>query len=103
NGSERKMGNKRIYEVSRDFNVSSDAVIKVLKELDYQVKNHMSTVTPEMLDAIGQRFTQAQAEAKVADTKRKELQAAIEQHKVQEARAAAAAAAATAAAQAPPR
>jgi translation initiation factor IF-2 len=80
---------KRIYEVARDFNVSSDAVIKVLKELKHDVKNHMSTVTTEMLESISQRFTQAQAQAKVEDTKRREVQAAIEQHKAEEARAAA--------------
>jgi translation initiation factor IF-2 len=79
---------KRIYEVAREFNVSSDAVIKVLREMKYEVKNHMSTVTLEMLDGISKRFTQAQAEAKVEDTKRKELHAAIAQHKAEEERAA---------------
>jgi translation initiation factor IF-2 len=81
---------KRIYEVARDFNVSSDAVIKVLRELNHEVKNHMSTVTEEMLASIAERFTQAQAQAKVEDTKRREVQAAIEQHRAEEARAAAA-------------
>ena len=81
---------KRIYEVAREFNVSSDAVIKVLRELEYEVKNHMSTVTEEMLESISKRFTQAQAEAKVEETKRREVQAAIEQHRVEEARAVAA-------------
>jgi len=84
---------RRIYEVAREFNVSSDAVIRVLRELHFEVKNHMSTVTPEMATAIEARFSQAQAQAKVEDTKRRELQAAIEQHRVEEARAQAAAAA----------
>ena len=79
---------KRIYEVAREFNVSSDAVIKVLRDLKYEVKNHMSTVTEDMLASISQRFTQAQAQAKVEDTKRREVQAAIEHHKAVEARAA---------------
>jgi translation initiation factor IF-2 len=79
---------KRIYEVAREFNVSSDAVIKVLRDLKYEVKNHMSTVTEDMLTSISQRFTQAQAQAKVEVTKRREVQAAIEQHKAAEARAA---------------
>ena len=84
---------RRIYEIARDFNVSSDAVIRVLRELHFEVKNHMSTVTPEMGTAIEAKFSQAQAQAKVEDTKRRELQAAIEQHRVEEARAHAAAAA----------
>src|SRR5262245_65135884 len=82
---------KRIYEVARDFNVSSDAVIKVLREHKFEVKNHMSTVTDDMLASIAARFTQAQAQAKVEETKRRELHAAIEQHKAEEARAVAAA------------
>jgi translation initiation factor IF-2 len=81
---------KRIYEVARDFNVSSDAVIKVLREQEFEIKNHMSTVTDDMLASISQRFTQAQAQAKVEETKRRELHAAIAQHKADEARAAAA-------------
>ena len=47
-----KVKKKRIYEVAREFNVSSDAVIKVLKEFEYEVKNHMSTVTTEMAEAV---------------------------------------------------
>jgi translation initiation factor IF-2 len=85
--AEKKVKKKRIYEVAREFNVSSDAVIKVLKELEYEVKNHMSTVTPEMAEAIGKRFTEAQAEAKVEDTKRKEVHAAMKQHAAERERA----------------
>jgi len=92
---------KRIYEVAREFNVSSDAVIKVLKEHQHDVKNHMSTVSDEMFAAITARFTQAQAQAKVEETKRRELHAAIDLHKADEARAAAAAAAAARAKAAP--
>ena len=55
-----KVKKKRIYEVAREFNVSSDAVIKVLKEFEYEVKNHMSTVTTEMAEAVGKRFTRSQ-------------------------------------------
>ncbi len=92
---------KRIYEVAREFNVSSDAVIKVLREHKYEVKNHMSTMSDEMLASIAQRFTQAQAQAKVEETKRRELHAAIELHKADEARVAAAAQAAARAKAAP--
>ncbi len=83
-----KSKKKRIYEVAREFNVSSDAVIKVLRDKKYEVKNHMSTVTPEMLESIAKRFRRAQAEAADEDAKRKELHAAIEQHKAEEERAA---------------
>ncbi len=79
---------KRIYEVARDFNVSSDALLKVLRDLDHEVKNHMSTATPEMLAAIEARFSQAQAQVKVEESKRKEVHAAIQQHKAEEERAA---------------
>ncbi len=79
---------KRIYEVARDWNVSSDALIKVLRDLEYEVKNHMSTATTEMLDAIAARFNQAQAQVKVQESKRKEVHAAIELHKAEEEKAA---------------
>ncbi len=93
---------KRIYEVAREWNVSSDALIKVLRELEYEVKNHMSTATTEMLDAIAARFNQAQAQVKVEESKRKEVHAAIELHKAEGEKAAKEARAREAAAKAPP-
>ena len=40
---------RRIYEVAKDFRVSSQALVKVLKELGFAPKSHMSVATPEMI------------------------------------------------------
>ena len=39
------MANKhRIYEVARRFDVSSEAMVNLLREMDLPVKNHMSSI-----------------------------------------------------------
>ena len=50
------MAGKRIYEVAKEYHISSDALMALLKELKFQVKSHMGSVTEEMLTAIEEKF-----------------------------------------------
>ena len=43
---------KRIYEVANEFNLSSTAMVSRLRNLGFQVKNHMSVYTPAMAEAV---------------------------------------------------
>ena len=45
------MQRRRIYEVAKELSLSSEALFKILQDLDYPVKGAMSTVTDEMLQA----------------------------------------------------
>ena len=45
------MQRRRIYEVAKELSLSSEALFKILQELNYPVKGAMSTVTDEMLQA----------------------------------------------------
>jgi translation initiation factor IF-2 len=50
------MAGKRIYEIAKEYQISSEALMALLKELKFEVKSHMSAVTPEMLAAIEDKF-----------------------------------------------
>ena len=50
------MAKKRIYEVAKEFKVSSNALVKILRDLKFSPKSHMSLATNEMLQAINKKF-----------------------------------------------
>ncbi|HSG99827.1 MAG TPA: translation initiation factor IF-2 [candidate division Zixibacteria bacterium] len=58
------MAKKRIYEVSKDFNISSEALLKILRELRFDPKSHMSVATDEMVAAVQRKFDIEKANAK---------------------------------------
>ena len=64
---------KRIYEVAREFNLSSVAMVEVVKSLGYDVKNHMAVCTTEMFENIQRKFEE-ERDASRQEIKRKETQ-----------------------------
>jgi len=42
----------RVYEVAKDLGMSSEAVLNILKGKDIEVKNHMSTLAPEIVQKV---------------------------------------------------
>ncbi|MCH7877849.1 MAG: translation initiation factor IF-2 [candidate division Zixibacteria bacterium] len=65
------MEKKRIYQVSKEFNISSDALLKILRELRFDVKSHMSVATDEMVVAAKRKFDVEKENAKRGIEKRK--------------------------------
>lgn len=55
-GSEAATKKKRIYEVAREFNLSSAAMVEVLRSVGYEVKNHMAVCTAEMFESVQKKF-----------------------------------------------
>ncbi len=64
------MAKKRIYEVAKEYKISSNALLKILRELDFTPKSHMSVATEEMLRAIKKKF-EAEKEAVKKDIEQK--------------------------------
>ena len=50
------MEKRRIYQVAKEKKLSSDALISMLKSMDYEVKSHMSVVSEDMLGAITRKI-----------------------------------------------
>ncbi len=53
----------RVYEVAREVNLSSEAMVAMLRGLGYDIKSHMSMVTPEMREKVDQKFTEERGSA----------------------------------------
>lgn len=61
----------KIYKLATELNLSSDTIIEFLKKKGYEVKNHMSVVTEDMMHAITGHFKK---EKDVAERHHKKVQ-----------------------------
>ncbi|MFQ6091879.1 MAG: translation initiation factor IF-2 [bacterium] len=69
------MEKKRVYEVAREFRLSSEALLEILRGLKYDVRGHMSVVTEEMRAAIVRKFEQEkEAQKKELARKKRKLE-----------------------------
>ena len=50
------MAKKRLFQVAREYKITSEALLKMLRGLGFQLKSHMSTATDEVLEAIEKKF-----------------------------------------------
>jgi len=66
---------KRIYQVARDFHISSEALVEMLHGMGIEAKSHMSAVDDEVIATIQKKFA-AEKETVKAEEERK--------HKIQE-------------------
>jgi len=55
---------KRIHQLAKDYKVSSAAMLKIIMELHFTPKSHMSVATTEMQNAVKKKFAQKKQEAK---------------------------------------
>jgi len=64
------LAKKRIYQIAKEFDVSSDALLKILRDMGFELKSHMSSIDDDQIDNVRKRFD---AEKKVvqADYDRK--------------------------------
>ena len=63
------MEKRRVYQVAKEQKLSSDALISMLKEMDFEVKSHMSVVSEDMLNAITRKI-QEEKQSSIAEVKR---------------------------------
>lgn len=50
--------------MAKDYNISSNAMLTILRELKFQPKSHMSVASPEIVAAVESKFAQKKQEAK---------------------------------------
>lgn len=67
---------KRIHELAKDYKISSNAMMAILKELKLDPKSHMSIATPEMIAGVNIKFAQARLNAKKEMELKQQQQAA---------------------------
>lgn len=67
----KKPSRMRVYQLSKELNLSSNALIVLLKELNFTVKNHMSSLSDEMVKAIKEKLESDKKTLKIEEIKRK--------------------------------
>jgi len=55
---------KRVHDLAKEHKISSHAMLKILTDLGFDPKSHMSIATPEMVKAVVLKFTQEKQVAK---------------------------------------
>jgi len=81
---DKKTNRLRIYDIAKEYKISSDALMKVLRGLGFTIKSHMSIASEDMLEAIADKFKHEIAEVKKDDEARKRKLLELEAHKRRE-------------------
>lgn len=55
---------KRVHDLAKEHKISSHAMLKILTDLGFDPKSHMSIATPEMVKAVNSKFAAEKQEAK---------------------------------------
>ncbi len=58
------MPSKRIHQIAKEYNISSDALLSVLREIGFSIRSHMSVADDKMLKAIAEKFRVEKEEVK---------------------------------------
>jgi translation initiation factor IF-2 len=75
----------RLYEAAKEFNLSSKALIKMLTDLGYDIKNHMSVIDNEIHNKINEILTKEKeaARKKIIEKKKRFNEHAVKRHTVE--------------------
>ena len=65
------MAKIRVYEVARQFDVSSEAMVNLLREMDVPVKNHMSSIDEATVERVRGKFDAEKEAVKHAEEEKK--------------------------------
>ncbi|MGQ9811751.1 MAG: translation initiation factor IF-2 N-terminal domain-containing protein, partial [bacterium] len=72
------MSKKRVYQVARDLNLSSEALLRILAEMNVAVKSHMSSIEEEVIDAIKGKLSEEKEAVKREAARKKEIAEQVE-------------------------
>ena len=68
------MAAKRIYQAARELDLTSKALVQLLRELGFEVKSHMSVFTEEMAQKVQQRLKAEQEEIRKREEEKQKIQ-----------------------------
>jgi len=64
---------KRVYEIAKEYNISSKSLMAMLKEMNIEIKSHMSTLDENTIKLIENKFKQEEEKVKKRFEKKKML------------------------------
>ncbi len=63
---------KKIHDLAKEYKVSAHAMLKIIQDMGFPIKSHMSVATPDVVNAVSLKFAQERRQAKLEmDQKRK--------------------------------
>lgn len=68
---------QRIYQLAKEFKISSAAMLKIICDLGFKPKSHMSVATSEMVTAVTKKFAEEKQEAKKEMEHREQVREAV--------------------------
>ena len=77
------MENKRVYQVAKEFHISSEALMSMLRDMKFEIKSHMSVVSDQMHGNIKKQFEKQHEDAVKDIQKKKKISEAISQKSTQ--------------------
>jgi len=69
---------KRIYQLAKEYKISSNAMLKILHDLKFEPKSHMSVATTKMIEAVTKKIAEEKKEAKKSMEHRAQVKQAVE-------------------------
>ena len=63
----------RIYQLAKDHSVSSEAMLKIIRDLGVEVKSHMSSVGPDIVEKVGKQFDKEKEAVKEDFARKREV------------------------------
>ncbi|UCE23518.1 MAG: translation initiation factor IF-2 [Candidatus Zixiibacteriota bacterium] len=72
------MAAKRIYELAKQYKLSSNAMLAILRELNFEPKSHMSVASDDMIAAIQSKFAEQKQAAKKEMEHQEQIKAAVQ-------------------------
>ena len=76
------MAKKRVYQLARDYKISSEAMLSIIKELGFEIKSHMSVVDDKMASSIEQKFQKEREAVKEEYARKEKMQKEREEKEV---------------------
>lgn len=67
------MGKKRVYQVARELNLSSEALLRILQEMKVAVKSHMSSIDEDVISAIKVKLSEEKEAVKREAERKKQI------------------------------
>ena len=67
------MPKRRIYELAREYNISSEALVAMLHDLKYDVKSHMSVMDDKMILDVNLKFEEERDKAREDQDRKRQM------------------------------
>jgi translation initiation factor IF-2 len=82
-GARKKAEKFRIYQIAKEFSVSSDALLAIVRGLGIEVKSHMSSIDGEVVERVRREFDKEKEAVKEDYARKREVERASRRRKAQ--------------------